>query len=300
MDRNNVWAPVGLDLVGAKNVDEALKMAELDFTVDRKMLFDEFGKPIPGYFMNRRSDNGAVLGIVTGKYNIVQNIDAFNFIDGLVAEGLEFEKGGVWHNGSAVWLEAKLPGDYKILGDDVESHVLFTNAHNGKGAVQVCLMPTRLFCSNQIVMALKGAQRKWSMIHSSKVEIRMAETAQVITASNDYMNVLNLEMEKLAKKSMTRDDFQKIVDETYPIITTDSNRKQTNAMEIRTALMSAYDMPDLENFNGTAYKAIQSVADYASHRLPQRATKEFYDARFEKLAAGDPDADKLYARIMAA
>ena len=300
VDRNNVWAPVGLDLTGSTSIDEALRKAELDFTVEKQFLYDQSGVKIPGYFMNRRSDNGNVLGIVTGKYNIVQNREAFDFINNLIPEGIEFEKGGVWHNGRAVWVEAKLPGEYNILGDKVESHVVFINAHDGKSSVRVCMLPTRLVCSNQLALAIKNATRCWAAIHSSKIEGKIEEAKSTLLLADKYMDALSNEMETMAKKPMTKDEFRNIVDEVYPVDTNDSNRKRTNTVGIRTALMQAYDAPDLDNFNGTAYKAIQSVADFMSHRQAQRNTNEFYDARFMKLVGKDQEADKLYSRIMAA
>lgn len=301
MNRNAVWEPVGIDITGSKTVEEALKRAELDFTVDRKFLYDEYGNQIPGYFRNVRSDNGNVLGIVTPKYKILQNDTAFEFINNLVSEGLEFERGGVFHNGSAVWVEAKLPGDYSILGDEVESHVMFVNSHNGKGSVRVCALPNRVVCSNQINLAVKNAQRAWSAVHSTKIDGRLEEAAATLGFADTYMKANKAFCEDLARKRFTLKDFNNILDLAFPVDKDkDSNRKQTNVNAVKSGIIQCYEADDIANLKDTALGAVYALTDYFDHSDAQRNTSCFLDARLEQVTNGHPKVDDLVAKIVAA
>jgi len=300
-NREVAWHQFGKDLIGSTSVAEALRKAELDFTVDKKKLYDENGNEIPGWFRNVRSDVGNVLGIVTGKYNIVQNEDAFDFVNNIIGSGIEFEKGGTFHQGKAVWVEAKLPGEYKICGDSVDSHIVFINSHDGKGAVKACMVPNRLACSNQINHALKTATRSWSIIHSSKVDTRIAEARESLGLADTYMKALVTESELLAKQKMDDQEFIDIINKIYPIDEiNDSNRKKTNVAEIKHGLLECLKADDLANFRGTKLEKVFAVSDFVDHRESQRNTANFGEARWEKIANGHPDVDKFYQAIIAA
>ena len=45
---------------------------------------------IPGYRANVRSTDDAVLGVVSDRYRIVQNEEAFQFTDDLLGEGVTY------------------------------------------------------------------------------------------------------------------------------------------------------------------------------------------------------------------
>ena len=73
-------------LADAPNSAEALKLAGLDWTVEQTPVFMDDGTEIENYKANIRSDDKTVLGIVTNRYKIVQNADAFSFTDAIVGE----------------------------------------------------------------------------------------------------------------------------------------------------------------------------------------------------------------------
>ena len=65
---------------------DALHLAGLDWTVDQTDVYTESGLLIPGYKANRRSSDDTILGIVSDKYKVVQNTEAFEFTDAIVGE----------------------------------------------------------------------------------------------------------------------------------------------------------------------------------------------------------------------
>ena len=50
-------------------------------------------------------------------------------------------------------------------------------------------------------------------------------------------------------------------------------------------LQTAYQAPDLQKFEGTAWQAINAVADYDSHRIPSRDTGNNED-QFNRILYG--------------
>ena len=125
--REPAWHKLGIVLPEAPTSEDAIVAAGLDWTVEKKPIFDADGNQINNYFANTRDKDNSVLGIVSGRYEIVQNKEAFDFTDSLIDEGMTYEAAGSLKEGKVVWLLGKLPKT-AILGDDVEPYVCFTNS----------------------------------------------------------------------------------------------------------------------------------------------------------------------------
>ena len=143
------WHGLGTAVAEAPNSAEAIKIAGLDWTVESKPIFTAENVEIPGYKENTRSSDKSVLGIVSHRYKIVQNSEAFDFTDSLIGEGCTYETAGSLMNGKKVFLLAKMP-QRKILDDEVDPFICFTNSHNGTGSIQVCMTPIRVVCQNTL------------------------------------------------------------------------------------------------------------------------------------------------------
>ena len=110
------WHGLGTPVEKAMTSAEALELGGLDWEVNPKPVFTETGFEIPNYKANIRSSDNSVLGIVTNRYKIVQNKEAFAFTDALLDGGVTYETAGSLGNGKTIWLLAKMP-EKKILGD---------------------------------------------------------------------------------------------------------------------------------------------------------------------------------------
>lgn len=133
--REKPWHGLGTMVQEAPTSADALKLAGLDWTVERTPIYDVNGKVIPNWGANMRSSDHSVLGIVGNQYTILNNAEAFAFTDALVGEGVTYETAGSLRSGRQVWLLARMP-ETQILGDKVEPYICFTNTHDGTGAIR--------------------------------------------------------------------------------------------------------------------------------------------------------------------
>jgi len=83
-----------------------------------------------------------VLGVVTDRYKIVQNHEAFAFTDALIGEGVKYETAGSLQEGRKIWLLAKLPDRYIMEGERIEPYLCFSSSHDGNGSIKVCITTT--------------------------------------------------------------------------------------------------------------------------------------------------------------
>ncbi len=177
--REKPWHGLGVMVEEAPTSADALQLAGLDWEINAKPVFTAEGIQIPGYQANTRSSDGSIMGIVSDKYRIVQNREAFEFTDALIGEGVTYETAGSLRGGKTIWLLAKMP-ETEILGDKFEPYICFTNSHDGSGAVRACMTPVRVVCNNTLNLALSQASRSWSTPHKGNVQGRLAEAWQTL------------------------------------------------------------------------------------------------------------------------
>ena len=154
--REKPWHGLGVSLPESPTSEDAIVAAGLDWTVEKRPIFDANGTQISNYYANTRDKDGSVLGVVSGRYEIVQNKEAFAFTDSLVGEGLRYNTAGSLRDGKCIWLLGEMPTT-KILDDTMENFICFTNTFDGSGAVQCCMTPVRVVCQNTMNLALSSA-----------------------------------------------------------------------------------------------------------------------------------------------
>ena len=79
--REKPWHDLGTIVEDAPTSADAIRLAGLDWTVVQEPIYTNFSRPVEGYRENVRSSDGKVLGVVSGRYKVVQNVDAFSFTD---------------------------------------------------------------------------------------------------------------------------------------------------------------------------------------------------------------------------
>jgi len=77
--REKPWHGLGKVISDALNSEEAIRLAGLDWNVYQQNLITENGLSVSGYKANFRDSDDSVLGIVSDRYKIVQNQEAFQF-----------------------------------------------------------------------------------------------------------------------------------------------------------------------------------------------------------------------------
>lgn len=129
----------GTMVLEAPDSRTALKLAGLDWNVIQKPIKTQ-DVPLSGQ-ANLRDTDSRILGVVTDRYRVVQNQEAFAFTDGLLGEGVRYETAGSLQDGRRTWLLAKLPQRFIISGDEVIPYLVFMNSHDGTGSIKVARRP---------------------------------------------------------------------------------------------------------------------------------------------------------------
>lgn len=293
------WHGISVIVDEAPTSEEALRLSGLDWDVFSEKIYDEQGQNVQGLYVNKRSRDGKHLGVVRGRYTIVQNREAFAFTDAIINTGdVRYETAGSLNGGSRVWMMARMP-EAKILGDKVDNFLVFLNSFDGSEALKVFTTNVRCVCSNTISLALKTTKRSWSMKHTKKVSERMIEAEETLRLYDKYMIGLDKEAQKLALKKFSQqqvDDFWKLL---FPVTEDDTERKKTVSKEQIDQLEYCYNRDDLANFRGTGWGIMNAVADYVDHGIPIRQTANWQENRWDRILSGNTVFEKAYELVEA-
>lgn len=300
--REKPWHNLGTMVMEAPTSAEALRLAGLDWQVEQRPVFTDDGMKIPGYKANVRDSDKKVLGIVGNRYQVVQNSDAFAFTDELVGETedgvVRYETAGSLKGGRCIWLLAKMPTK-KILGDDVEPYICFTNTHDGSGALRVCMTPIRVVCQNTMNLALSSAARQWSTRHTGDLQYKLEEAKMCLGLAENYMTGLDEFAETLADKKLYREQLDEILAEIYPVSEKDGERTKKNMERMKNEFMIAYHMPDLVQFRDTAWGAVNAIADAVGHAPPLKKTESYAENRWGRIMNGHEIVDRFVKLVQA-
>lgn len=299
--RETPWHGLGTIIHDAPDSREAIKLAGLDWrVVQSDVVCQSNGLIVPGYKVNIRETDDKVLGMVTDRYRIVQNEEAFAFTDDLLGEGVKYETAGSLASGKRVWMLAKLEG--RMMTDErVDPYLVFTNSHDGSSAIRVAITPVRVVCQNTLNLALKNAERQWSCMHVGSIQDKMQEAKHTLLNAERYMGALEEEFGELKLQKMDADKVHEYVNMLLPIDENDSDRKKKNIQELRDDLMCRYLFaPDLMMIEQSAYRFVNAVSDFATHKQPLRMTDNYKENMFMKTIDGNALIDKAYKMCAAA
>lgn len=299
--RTTPWHGLGISVEEAPASVDALRLAGLDWKVEQRKIYTSEGNLVENFMANIRSTDQRVLGVVSDKYQVVQNDEAFAFTDALLGEGVRYETAGSLSDGKLIWLLAKLPEKYIINGDEITPYLVFFNSHDGSSAIRVALTPVRVVCQNTLNLALSAAKRSWGIKHVGDIDSKLHEAQQTLFMSEKYMAELGKSMYQLDKINLSEVKVQSFVNEMFPVTADMSNQQIQNAKRLQKELKHRYfEAPDLQHVGKNGYRFVNAVSDMVTHGRPLRETKNFQENMFRRTAEGHPMIDKAYKMVLAA
>ena len=226
--QERAWHGLGQVFDGPMTVAQALELSHADYDVQLQpivaltpdiMKAIEAGEMVDGDLLKNqiiqsrkatmRMDCERSLGVVSDSYGVVQNADAFRFIDTLCSGEMGndhtpvIETAGVLGNGERVFITAKFPEQIILdnkTDDRVEMYVVFTTSHDGTGAVNCLVTPTRVVCNNTLNYAMEHNAGKLSLRHSSNIMSRLdlanKENAEFAFKAMNMYNIYKTSLEQ--------------------------------------------------------------------------------------------------------
>lgn len=299
--REKPWHGLGTMVETAPTSKEALILAGLNWQVVQQPIMTTEGRVIDGYKANVRDVDQTILGIVSNRYRVVQNEEAFAFTDALLGEGVTYETAGSIADGKRTWMLAVLPHKYIIAGDEITPYLVFMNSHDGSGAIKAAMTPIRVVCQNTLNLALSTAKRCWSTNHTGDISGKMEDARNTLHLANRYMVELGRGIEQLQRIRLTDKQVLEYINQFFPVTEDMSSQQRKNMQALQEDMKIRYfDAPDLKHIGKNGYRFINAVSDFATHSKPLRETVNYKENLFARTVDGNPLIDKAYQMVMAA
>lgn len=272
------WHKLGTKLENPATAAEAIYCAGLNYNAELVPLFTCDGISVPRRRGVIRSDTKQVLGTVGPDYTPIQNVEAFQFLDSVVADGgLRYHTAGALGRGERVWMLAKLPSHIRVRNSDdiVDQFLLLHNSHDGSSCLRVHFTPIRVVCQNTLAIAdRRGRGQGISIMHKGDLETKVQEAQKVLGLATKFYEDLQPKIDLLAGYYPTQAQLQQFFSTLYPD-PIDGNK--TRAQHVRTELFRLFDEgigQDIPGIRHSAWCALHAVTEYVDHRRSSRGQSD--------------------------
>jgi phage/plasmid-like protein (TIGR03299 family) len=266
---------------------------------------DNEGNSVYSVKANVREDNGLYLGNVSQHYRVVQNTEAFSFMDALVDDGqMMYEAAFSLSGGKKVCMLGRVPGvDSVVPGDEQLRYILMTLCHDGSGAVKFGPTSVRVVCANTYRLAIEGSGskvRELSIRHSGDIMEKLAEAREILSQCSARFDEFVEKGRELAQHRMSAQDWVTFLDIIAPEIPKEdpryTDRRARAVADTREQIRLAYHDEKQDTAAGTAWAAFNAVSQHVDH-LPRKGADSLRkaEARFNVCLYGTGHTHKAFA-----
>lgn len=283
------WHKLGKELPLELTATEALPHAGLDWsvklqpvcTVSNSILADNPSMvPVEGYSAVVRESDGYPLGVVGRKYMPIQNQDVAALADAIAGEGHALcHTAGSLDHGRRIWFLLKLPGILQVGSDSspIEKHLLLTTTHDGSGTYRVLFTPIRVVCANTLNLALAGNDGL-SIRHTAGAQAQVEAAKAAMKGVLDFYARFEVLSQALASTTYTDQQMKELAAELYPA---PSKEAKNGVVYLHPVIQKNRDKlgklfsfgEGHETIRGTAWAAVNAVAEYVDHWRINRASE---------------------------
>lgn len=293
--RTPAWHRMGIVTPDAKTSAETIRNAGLDWEVEKRPLFFEHddiqmspdGSGMTGSIIHReaygyyglvRDSDQRTLGVCQEGYEILQNRDAFGFLDELAdKEELRYESAGSLKGGKVVWMLAQLPGAREVIPGDLNvPYLLLASSHDGSLSVRIQPTVIRVVCFNTLSMAINsGRACKYAakVKHTVSMKARISRAITAIQTARDSFNEYVDTAAKMAQQPVNAERMTAYLHAVLKI--NDPNNIATRTQNTLQTIIENF-MVDAKNrlqgMEESAWGAFNAVTQWADHQRGSRNT----------------------------
>jgi len=278
------WHGLGQEVETELTSAGAIRLGGLDWDVEKRELYFQAGDAVQHIADKKaivRLEDERILGIVNKTYEMIQNSDAFEFLDGLVGEGLAmYHTAGSLFGGKRIFICCKLPETFKVADDVIEKYLVAMTSHDGSTAFHIKWTPIRVVCNNTLSMAFDINSRGKVQTNQDVVSIRhtknfkdgLEQARGILKLSEGYYDRVEAVFNQLLATPMSEAEYQSFSEQVIPKTFIDEDGKVSKVGETlwqkkQDELLDCWHNGiGLDGLEDTKWKAYNAVTEYADHR----------------------------------
>ena len=241
------------------------------FTISKRQLFDEKGKPVPAYGVYR-DDNNRFLDSVGSGWTPIQT----KSITDAIGKELQLFKSTITEIQGGRQVTVVYPLEHPIVikgtNDLLQSSLGFRINH-GIGAVYSYINTVRLVCTNG--MKVQESERLVSLRHDQNADVKLLGAAGMVSDNLRTLQTFGKKLNRLAEIKLKLEDVGEITKAFFNKSETDNiftnARSQNQARDILVAF-EHNDGDKVKKVRGTAWNLLNAFTYYADHRWTFRTS----------------------------
>jgi phage/plasmid-like protein (TIGR03299 family) len=232
---------------------------------------DGTSREVPNRKVLVRDDNFAQVGVVGGRYEIVQNSVITNLVRPLVEEGLlEVVNQGYIGAGSKVFIQAQMTQGYQIVGEEHRAMLTMLNSHDGTSPLAAGVTDTRVICQNTFAMAMEDMSTR--LQHKLGVNEQALKITETLDFVNNRMRRYARAAEELASTKATVSAVDRIILAAY-------GKKEGDTVRNRDQIVDRF-FNGAGNSGDTLWDAFNAITEFNTHASAKTAGARFGYANF--------------------
>ena len=281
------WHGLGTYVENEVTAAAAIKLAGLDWESEKRELFIQgenevdgipvIGQKVPDKFAVTRMTDNKILGVVGSDYEIIQNLDAFEFMDSIIGEGQAvYHTAGSLFGGRRIFMTVKLPGEISVGPDSIQKYLVLASGHDGSFALHVKWTPIRVVCWNTLNAALEvgrnGKPRNSvSIRHTRNYKQNISEARELLQLTDYYYQQIEKCFNRLIDTQITVAGVKEFTEQLLPLAKDDEGNEKASKY-IQTRRDEIVDLTyngkgqDAAEVRGTRWAAYNAVTEFVDHQ----------------------------------
>lgn len=264
---------------------QAIELGHLGWEVALERLRLEDGTPVDPNFLGLvRQDTRGMLATVGSRYTPLQNVEAFEFLDSLLMDGImQYESAFALRGGQEVCLLARMPSyDWVVKDHDMNLRYILLSMSHGYGGIRILPTAVRVVCANTQRVALsEGKKDTYTIRHSGNMQEKLKVARQYISQLDKSFTLYNEQARSLLV-GCTQEQRAEYLAELFPAPEEDAGTRAKNNHERSIqAVKAAWGRPaqKVEGVRGTWWALFNAVTEVVDHDKPARQSRDEFKAR---------------------
>jgi phage/plasmid-like protein (TIGR03299 family) len=280
-------------------IDDLLEDPNLNWEVSKLEVFDPTGKPVFDSRVVTRDDTGQHLGLVSKRYQVVQNREALEFFRPIFDAGASIDCAGIFRGGRNMFIVANVDNVKPInvvKGDEHRPYIMLRHGHDGNTAIEIKAFSTRLACTNMFPLINRESKNHTLRIKHRRGAHEVLDTIGAVTAEAlKGFTDSESHLKKLARKPVSalglENYFRNVLKLPFrdpKAIVEDEEAYEKQMAEGKRKLEWLFQAhADEEKLSpskvhGSLYHAFNAVTHHVTHDSPTKSDQ----SRFEKSVCG--------------
>lgn len=243
-----------IENTGARSL-ETIQKVGLDWRVDKVQLYTPDGTPVD-YYANQRSDNKAVLQVVSAGYSVLQNEEMVELCEALAnTYDYKIHKGGALDGGRKVYIQLEADS---ITGigenrDTINRFVTAINSFDGSTAVAFGSLGFTISCQNTFFRAARH-ENMTRIKHTTNMKERIEQAKRQVEYVRLEEESLYAKFFRMAEEPATQQHIKEVVQRITQVDITKA--QSVNKLEHSTRRVNMAESLVRSIYGETSYKGM--------------------------------------------